>query len=131
LKEQDCFEIKFCDKQITLPTRCILTTKIQPCAMLKKARLVVQSHHQISGKDFMVIYAPTLCEKFLRLVLMQIYYRRMFSHQLDVICPFIHCDIERVVYIGLSPAIYTAHEIKNKIRNHKKSLNSLKQSPML
>jgi Reverse transcriptase (RNA-dependent DNA polymerase) len=131
LIKNDCFEVVPRASHKTLPTRWILTTKIQPNGCLRKARFIVQGHHQIPGKDFMETFAPTLCKESLRFVIALKKLRHMASRQLDVNCAFLNGKIDRTIYIELPQVVYSDAERQDKIGLLRRSLYGLKQSPML
>jgi Reverse transcriptase (RNA-dependent DNA polymerase) len=67
----------------------------------------VEVNFQVPGRDYMEIYAPTVCKESLRTLIGLMALRRMKSIQMDVKNAFLHGPIDKKELIELPKTIFT------------------------
>jgi len=100
-----------CLKQKAIPSRMILTVKLDSDGNIKKhkARLVAGGHKQIENVDYEEVFAPTLRLETFRILLAIAASRDMMIDQIDVKTAFLKADIDAHILMKL-PSAHNAYD---------------------
>jgi hypothetical protein len=109
-----------------IPSEFVLTIKRDSLKRVDKykARLVALGCKQIAGQDFSEVFAPSIQQSTVRVLLARAAAAGLHVHQIDVKTAFLNGDIEEEVYIKPPATIRRGHEVWRL----NKSLYGLKQA---
>jgi hypothetical protein len=97
----------------TIPSKFVLNIKRDAVGKIDKykARLVALGCKQIAGQDFSEVFAPTVQQSTVRVLIAIAAATGLHVHQIDVKTAFLNGDIEEEVYIKPPPTVRRGDEV--------------------